>query len=147
MELVNALYLYQPVKTASDRFKSPIGSLEKDDPYSILALKEAVEALVLLISPFAPHIASELWEALGKGTGLENALWPVFDPELIKSDEILVVVQVNGKVRDRITVPAESADEYVKELALSQDKVRQFMGGKEPKKVIYVKSKLVSIVV
>ena len=71
----------------------------------------------------------------------------MFDPELIKSDEILVVVQVNGKVRDRITVPAESAEEYVKELALSQDKVRQFMGGKEPKKVIYVKSKLVSIVV
>jgi leucyl-tRNA synthetase len=150
MELVNALYLYQPVKTDGDsgsRSKSPTGSLEKEDPYSIFALKEAVETLVLLISPFAPHIASELWEAMGKSAAIETVPWPVFAPELIKSDEILVVVQVNGKVRDRITVPAESADEYVKELALSQDKVRQFMGGKEPKKVIYVKSKLVSIVV
>ncbi len=132
MELVNALYQFE------------INKSDKDDA---AALREAVEALVLLISPFAPHIASELWEAQGKGGSIESIPWPVFDPELIKSDEILVVVQVNGKVRDRITVPAESADEYVKELALSQDKVRQFMGGKEPKKVIYVKSKLVSIVV
>jgi leucyl-tRNA synthetase len=132
MELVNALYQFE------------INKGVKDDA---AALREAVETLVLLISPFAPHIASELWEAQGKGGSIESAPWPVFDPELIKSDEILVVVQVNGKVRDRITVPAESADDYVKELALSQDKVRQFMGGMEPKKVIYVKSKLVSIVV
>ncbi|MGC2423517.1 MAG: leucine--tRNA ligase [Nitrospirota bacterium] len=132
MELVNALYQFE---------------LSKGDKDDAAALREAVETLVLLISPFAPHISSELWEALGKDTPLESVEWPVFDPELLKSDEILVVVQVNGKVRDRITVPAESADEYVKELALSQDKVRQFMDGKEPKKVIYVKSKLVSIVV
>jgi leucyl-tRNA synthetase len=131
MELVNALYQFE------------INKGGKDDA---AAFREAVETLVLLISPFAPHVASELWEAQGKGDNIESAPWPVFDPELIKSDEILVVVQVNGKVRDRITVPAESADEYVKELALSQDKVRQFMDGKEPKKVIYVKSKLVNIV-
>ncbi|MHB8173035.1 MAG: leucine--tRNA ligase [Nitrospirota bacterium] len=132
MELVNALYQFVPDK----------GNREDG-----AALREAVETLILLISPFAPHIASELWEALGKDTGTETIPWPIFDPELIKADEALVVVQVNGKVRDRITVPVESADEYVKELALSQEKVKQFMGGKEPKKVIYIKSKLVNIVV
>ncbi len=131
MELVNTLYQFEP---------------GKDGPEDKAALREAVEVLILLISPFAPHVASELWEALGKDTEIENVPWPVFDPELIKADEVLVVVQVNGKVRDRITVPAESEDEYVKQTALSQEKVRQFLGGKEPKKVIYVKSKLVSIV-
>ncbi len=132
MELVNALYQFEP---------------GKDDLDDKAALREAVEALILLISPFAPHTASELWESMGKDTVIERVSWPVFDLELIKSDEILVVVQVNGKVRDRITVPAESGDEYVKQAALSQEKVRQFLGGKEPKKVIYVKSKLINIVV
>ncbi len=132
MELVNALYQFEP---------------GKDTPEDKAALREAVEVLILLISPFAPHIASELWEALDKDIAIENVPWPVFGPDLIKADEVLIVVQVNGKVRDRITVPAESPDEYVKQAALSQEKVKQFLGGKEPKKVIYVKSKLVNIVV
>ena len=132
MELVNALYQFAP---------------EKDDPHGEAAFREAVETVVLLLAPFAPHMTSEAWEALGKAGALENRPWPAYDPEMIKADEVLIVVQVNGKVRDKVTVPADSTEEYVRESALGQERVRQFMGGKEPRKVIYVPSKLLNIVV
>ncbi|MGA2192136.1 MAG: leucine--tRNA ligase, partial [Nitrospirota bacterium] len=132
MELINTLYQFEIIA---------------DDPYSAAAFREAVESTVLLLAPFAPHVASEIWETIGKGTPLEDMPWPEYDPELIKSDEILIVLQVNGKVRGRITVPAGADEEYIKEYALKQDRVRQFLGGKDPKKIIYVKSKLLNIVV
>jgi leucyl-tRNA synthetase len=132
MELVNALYQY---------------NVNKDDLHSIHAFREAVNTVVLLLAPFAPHICAELWESLGHKVTLENHPWPSFDPELIKADEMLIVLQVNGKVREKITVPADATEDYVKEYALKQDKVIQFIEGKSPKKVIYVPSKLINIVV
>jgi leucyl-tRNA synthetase len=131
MELVNALYQF---------------NVRKEDPHSVQALREAVNSVVLLLSPFAPHICAELWEALGHKDTLENHPWPEFDPELIKADEMLIILQVNGKVREKITVPADATEDYVKEYALKQEKVQQFLDGKTPKKVIYVPSKLLNIV-
>jgi leucyl-tRNA synthetase len=131
MELVNALYQF---------------NIRKDDPHSVHAFREAVNSVVLLLAPFAPHICAELWESLGHKDTLENHPWPSFDLELIKAEEMLIILQVNGKVREKITVPAEATEDYVKEYALKQEKVQQFLDGKPPKKVIYVPSKLLNIV-
>jgi len=84
---------------------------------------------------------------LGNADSPETRGWPGFDPALIVQDEILIVAQVNGKVRDRFTVPADMPEEDIKSAALALDKVGQFTQGKTPKKVIYVKGKLVNIVV
>ena len=100
---------------------------------------------MLLLSPFAPHVCAEIWEALGKER-LESAAWPEYNPDLIKAEEMLIVVQVNGKVREKMTVPADAAEDFIKETALKLEKVQQFTGGNVPKKVIYVPSKLVNIV-
>jgi leucyl-tRNA synthetase len=106
---------------------------------------EHYEILLHLLAPFAPHMCSELWESLENTTSID-ATWPEFNPELIKTSTIDLVVQVNGKVRDTITVSAEIEEEEAKKVALSSEKVQKWLEGKEPKKVIYVKGKLVSIV-
>jgi leucyl-tRNA synthetase len=103
--------------------------------------------LLRLLSPFAPHITEELWSQLGNKTSITKAQWPKYDPELAKEDKITIAVQINGKLRDTFEVPAEISEEEVKKLALALEKVQKWLEGKEPKKVIYVKGKLVSIVV
>ncbi|MEE9507968.1 MAG: class I tRNA ligase family protein, partial [Anaerolineales bacterium] len=94
-----------------------------------------------------PHIAEELWHKLGKPYSIHQQAWPVFDPDKAKEDEITLVIQVNGKVRDRISVPADIGDEEAKEKALVSEAVRKFLEGKEPRKVIVVPGRLVNIVV
>ena len=76
-------------------------------PQTIAVLREAIDALVVMISPFAPHTAEELWQMLGHAEGLTKAPWPAFDPEVAKADEVVVPVQMNGKVRARLTARAE----------------------------------------
>ncbi|MBT3182647.1 MAG: leucine--tRNA ligase [Deltaproteobacteria bacterium] len=106
----------------------------------------AVETLVLLISPLAPHAAEELWEKLGNGESILGKSWPTFDEAMIASDTLTIVVQVNGKVRERLDIPADMSDEDVKQSALSNERVISFMEGKEPRKVIVIPKKLVNIV-
>ena len=108
--------------------------------------KAAIEKLVLILAPFAPHIAEELWEKLGHSESLAYEPWPEYDKELIKEKEIELAVQVNGKIKDRIVVPADADEEQIKQKALSNEKVAAAMAGKEPKKVIVIKSRLVNIV-
>ena len=103
---------------------------------------------VLLLSPFAPYIAHELWSMLGEdASGLLRHQWPKFDPALAAEDEIEVVVQINGKVRGRITVPADITEDKLRETALSDEKVKAALEGKQIVKVIVVPKKLVNIVV
>ena len=109
--------------------------------------KNAVEKLVLILAPFAPHICEELWQKLGHSNTLTYEAWPQFDKELIKEKEIELAIQVNGKIKDKIVVPADSSEEQIKQTALSSEKVVAAMDGKEPKKVIVIKSRLVNIVV
>jgi len=132
MELVNALYQFK---------------VRPDDPHSKASFKEAVECVILMLYPFAPHVCSELWDGLGKGGPLEKAPWPTYNPDLIKAEEMVIVVQVNGKVRANVTVPADAAEDLIRENALALEKVQQFMGDKAPKKVIYVPGKLLNIVI
>lgn len=109
--------------------------------------KSAMERFLVILSPFAPHMAEELWAKLGHAESIFKSSWPKFNPEMIKDKEVNIVVQVNGKVRDTLKVSAEISDDEAKEMALSSEKIKSWTEGKEIKKVIYVKNKLVSIVV
>ncbi len=108
--------------------------------------KAVVEKFVLVLAPFAPHIAEELWEKLGHTDSLVYEPWPEYDKELIKEKEIELAVQVNGKIKDRIIVSAEANEEQIKQQALASEKVIVAMAGKEAKKIIVIKSRLVNIV-
>jgi leucyl-tRNA synthetase len=133
MELVNDLYAF--------------GEAEGARPQSVAVVGEAIEALVRMLSPFAPHTCEELWERLGHRDGLMKATWPEFNAEIAKAEEIVIPVQVNGKVRSRLTVPAESSEKELEEMALADPAVIAHLSGKQVKKVVVAKGRLVSLVV
>ncbi|MHC4104671.1 MAG: leucine--tRNA ligase [Planctomycetota bacterium] len=109
--------------------------------------KTVAEKFVLILAPFAPHIAEELWEILGHCESLSYEQWPEYDKNLIKEKEIELAVQVNGKIKDRIVVSAEADEEEIKQKALASEKVAAALAGKSPRKIIVIKSRLVNIVV
>lgn len=110
-------------------------------------LREAVAKMILLLSPFAPHICEELWEQMGYQTLLVQTPWPSYEPELAKEERVTIVVQINGKLRDRFEVERETKEEELKEKALGLDKICNLIGNKEVKKVIHIKNKLINIVI
>jgi len=109
--------------------------------------KSVIEKFVLILAPFSPHIAEELWQKLGHTNSLSNEPWPEYDAELIKEKEIELAVQVKGKIKDKIVVPAGTEEEQIKQKALASEKVIAAMAGKEAKKIIVIKSRLVNIVI
>ncbi len=111
------------------------------------AMKEAVDSLVILISPFVPHISEELWEALGNENGLTRRGWPVYDPELIAEDTLTIVAQVNGKKRAEISVPALATEDEIKQATMAEANVQRFLEGRVIRKMVVVPGKLVNIVV
>jgi leucyl-tRNA synthetase len=146
MELVNELYAFcSASKCLSLGEDAAVGTVAP--PSTIAVLKEAVEALLRMLSPFVPHMAEELWESLGHTGGIVAAGWPVYDEAVAKAAEIVVPVQINGKLRARLTVPADITDDQLRERALSDPQVLPHVQGKEIKKVVIVRGKLVSIVV
>ncbi len=106
-----------------------------------------IERFALILAPFVPHFAEELWSRLGHSASIAHAAWPDHDPDLLRDDTVEIPVQVQGKVRGRVTVPAGAADEQVRAAALADERVRQFVGDRPVKKVIVVPGKLVNIVV
>jgi leucyl-tRNA synthetase len=110
-------------------------------------LAEVERDLVLLLAPFAPYLAHELWEMLGEKGNLLKAPWPKYDAALAKEEEIEIPVQINGKLRSRVVVSADAAEEIVLERTLADEKVRAAIAGKQIVKKIYVPGKLVNIVV
>jgi leucyl-tRNA synthetase len=134
MELVNDLYAFGE---NADRTRHE----------TLEVVREAIEALVRVLSPFAPHIAEELWEMLGHRDGLIAARWPEFSADVAKAEEIVIPVQVNGKVRSRLTVPAETSEQDLGRMALSDPAVLVHTTGKTVKKVVVAKGRLVSLVV
>jgi leucyl-tRNA synthetase len=136
MELVNELYAYED---SVQRGGEPAA------PASLLA--DVQRKLVLMLAPFAPYLSAELWEMLGETTDLLRAPWPEFDPALAKEEEIEMAVQVNGKIKARITVPPDAEEAQIRETALADDKVKAAIEGKEIVKVLVVKGRLVNIVV
>ncbi len=150
MELVNELYAFSEhqTKTGSPGRRHEEGTpSDAERPESVAVLREAIEALVLMLSPFTPHMAEELWEQLGHRDGLVFAPWPSCDPEAARADEFVIPVQVNGKLRGRVTVPAGTSDDAIKAAALADPAVASHTQGRTVKNVIVAGGKLVSIVV
>jgi leucyl-tRNA synthetase len=106
----------------------------------------AVKNTLLMIAPFAPHIAEELWESIGKRNSIFEYGWPMWDEELAKEEEVELVIQVNGKLRAKLLIPAGLPDDEAKKLALSEPKIQEMLNNKEIKKVVVVKGRLVNIV-
>jgi len=111
------------------------------------AFHEAIESLLLLMAPVTPHIAEELWKRLGKPYSIHQQSWPGFDPAIAREEEVTLVIQVNGKVRDRIQVPADVSDQEARDRALASEAVKRFLAGKPARQVIVVPGRLVNIVV
>jgi len=132
MELVNEIYHY--LKNNSDNINKEL-------------LAFVTEKLLLLLAPFAPHISEELWHKLGHDESVHRVKWPQFNKEAAKKDEITVVIQINGKVRDKINVSADISEEKLKEKVFIQKKVKKYIEGKEIIKTIVIPKKLVNIVV
>ncbi len=109
--------------------------------------REALETLVLLMAPSTPYVAEELWERLGMPYSVHHQTWPTFDPALTADEMVEVVVQVNGKVRDRITLPVDVTEDQAQSQALALPRVAESLSGREPRKVIYVPGRLVNIVI
>jgi len=120
------------------------GTGEKAHP---AVVRFAMEAVIKLLYPMVPHLSAELWRMTGHPDALETVAWPSFDPEAAKEDEVTIVLQVSGKVRNRLQVPAGTAEEEVKAMALADERVTKYIEGKPIRKVIVVKDKLVNIVV
>jgi leucyl-tRNA synthetase len=133
MEMVNFLYLVEEAAWESTE--------------TAPSLREAVEMLLLMLSPFAPHISEELWEKIGNEGLVCLRGWPAVDEEMARAEEILVVVQINGKLRSRITADADATEEEIRSMALADPRVREYTEGKTLKKLVVVPKKLVSIVV
>jgi leucyl-tRNA synthetase len=135
MELFNEL---------SDFNADPANAANED----VFAVREALEALVIMLAPFAPHAAEELWEALGHEAGLLNsARWPQADPELARSEELEIPIQVNGKLRSRLVTAPEVSEAELRAAALADEKIRSLIEGHEVVKVIVVPQRLVNVVV
>jgi leucyl-tRNA synthetase len=151
MELVNELYAFSE-KTVTggpsrrtDEDVEHAGQVERKE--TICVVRESVEALLRMLAPFAPHMAEELWEQLGHEAGLAAASWPSFSADVAKAEEIVVPVQVNGKLRGRLHVAAGTSDAELERMALADPAVKAHIGGKSVRKVVVVQGKLVSIVV
>ena len=110
-------------------------------------LRETVDAILLLLAPFVPHIASELWEATGHADGLADAAWPSADSAALVRATIELPVQINGKVRTRLTLPADSSPEDVLAAALADARVHEQLGGRTVRKHVFVPGRMLSLVV
>jgi leucyl-tRNA synthetase len=127
--------------------RNAILAAQRDRNVSAAIWQEAVEKMLLVLAPIAPHITEELWSKRGKPYSIHQQPWPAWDEEIAREEQVTLIVQVNGKVRDRIEVPADTADEALKVAALASGNVMRFLDGREPRKVIVVKGKLVNIVI
>lgn len=133
MEMVNELYRYKDA-TAPESYSKPL-------------IGEALRSLIVLLSPIVPHITQEMWESIGNDTALFDTPWPSFDESALVVSEVEIVVQINGKIRDKMTVSADLGREQMEEIAKTSDKVKALIGDKQIVKVIAVPKKLINIVV
>lgn len=130
MELVNGLYQYKEVEN-----------------YNEAVMAEAIDAMALLLAPFTPHVTEEIWQSLGHTDSIHKHAWPAVDEKALVEDEVTIILQINGKLRDKVVMPINLDKAETEKLALAQPKIAEMLEGKEVKKVIVVPNKLVNIVV
>jgi leucyl-tRNA synthetase len=142
------MHLNTPVAAVMELLNelTPLVQAEDGDAATAWAVREGFEAIAKVLAPFAPHVAEELWEGLGHPPFLADAPWPVADPALLVSDETLVVVQVNGKVRGKLTLPAGSSEDAVMAAARADERIAGHIAGKTIRKTVFVPDRLLSVV-
>ena len=118
-----------------------------DEPAAKALLQEGINTIVLLLAPFVPHVASELWHEMGHKQRLDQMSWPTYVPEALKEEELLIVIQVNGKVRGKISVPADTTEHQIEAVALADPKVAAVLDGKQVRRMVHVPRRLINIVV
>ena len=116
-------------------------------PETAAVLREAIQSLVLMLAPFTPHMCEELWERLAGGRSIVTAAWPVADEDAAKDEEIEIPVQVNGKLRGRVTLPADAPEAEIEAAAKALPAVQPFLADSEIVKVVVANRRLVNIVV
>jgi len=124
-----------------------INSYSDKEEQDLAVVKEAINSMLLLLSPFSPHICEELWQLCGNKGSISLQKWPTYDSKALIQDEVEIVVQVSGRVRDRIVVPVTISDEELRQKALESDKIRKLISDKNIVKIIVIPGKLVNIVV
>jgi leucyl-tRNA synthetase len=151
MEIVNELYAFsENTVTGSPgrrRDEGVTGHPPQERPETVGVVGEALGVLVRMLAPFAPHTCEELWGLVGEPGGLAAATWPAYDEKAAKADEIVIPVQVNGKVRGRLTVAAEIEEAELQRLALADPAVQGHIAGRDVTKVVVARGRLVSVVV
>jgi leucyl-tRNA synthetase len=135
---VNALHAFEAA--SADGVRAEVGGERTP------LLREAVETTLLLLGPFCPHVTEELWQRLGHTQSLFRERWPEADPAALQKTAVTVVVQVDGKVRGRLLVDVDAADDRVRELALGDDRVKPWVERRRVEKVVVVPNRLVNIV-
>jgi leucyl-tRNA synthetase len=131
MELVNETYDY----------------ISLEPQASSLELKQAIQTIVILLAPFVPHIAEEMWQKLGNKESVFKAEWPMYDKNALSQSTIEFPIQINGKLRSKIEAPSEAGEDEIKKLVLKDPVINKWTAGKEPRKIIIVKGKLVNLVI
>jgi len=138
MELVNAVYAFESASAAGD---GAVAAAER-----AALLREAVETILLLLGPFSPHVTEELWAQLGHDTSLFKQSWPVVDTAALVRKEVTVILQVDGKVRSRLTVDIGAPEATIQQLALADAKVQPWLQGRAVERVVVVPNRLVNVV-
>jgi leucyl-tRNA synthetase len=140
-------FRFNTMLAALMEFTNYLGKVQEAGTVSNALWNEAITSLLLLLAPTAPHLTEELWERTGHTYSIHNQPWPKWDEELAKEEEVTLVIQVNGKLRDKVTVPVSITEAEAKELALSRERIKAYVKDNKVAKIIYVPQRLVNIVV
>ena len=147
-DIENRFHFNTAISAVMELFNTISGiAMQKDNSSHLAVMRLAIESLALLLAPIAPHFAEELWAALGHKSSVLQYPWPQYREDALEKDEVLIVIQVNGKLRSRFQVATGTDEETIKEMALSDERIQKFIDGQRVRKVIALKNKLVNIVV
>jgi leucyl-tRNA synthetase len=144
---VGRRYTFNTAIAATMELVNSVSRYSSDDDQDRLLVQEALDNIVLMLAPIVPHISHHLWRELGHADAVIDAAWPVADESARQADTVTLVVQVNGKLRARISLPADAGKDAAEAAALGDANVQRFIDGKEIRKVIVVPGKLVNVVV
>lgn len=140
-------YHFNTAIAAMMELMNEISSMQPSSEEDLSVFRFALEQLLLLISPFSPHIAEELWEAIGNSPSICEQSWPVWDEEAAREEQVELVIQINGRLRSKIMIPLGMSDDTIRNIALADRRIQEITAGKVIKKILVVKGRLVNIVV